>query len=460
MTARYIIAAFLTAAFLTGLTVAMDPAFGASVVAPEGEPLLIEVHKGKLVRLPAPASTVFVADPEIADVQIKSPTLLYVFARRAGETSLFAVDSRDRVLAGLPITVTHNVARLRRAIFDLSPQSDVSVDSLNGNLVLSGKVASALEAENLRGLASSFVGDPAQIINRMSIDAATQVNLRVRVAEMSRDVTKTFGINWDAIYSAGAFSFGLATGNPVFAAGSFLSRTPSQSTNFNTFGRFSKGNLDLNILLDAMDTEGLISILAEPNLTAKSGEPASFLAGGEFPILVPESNGRVSVTFKQFGVSLGFTPTILGDRISLKVRPEVSQLSNAGAIQFNGFSVPALTTRRAETTVDVASGQSFAIAGLLQNNINDSVSQFPGLGEVPVLGALFRSDQFSREETELVIIVTPYLVKPVSSPAGVASPLDGYAAPRDRDRLIDGAAHDVRITAPTLASPAGFKLTD
>ena len=335
MTVRYIIAAFLTAAFLTGLTVAMDPAFGASVVAPEGEPLLIEVHKGKLVRLPAPASTVFVADPEIADVQIKSPTLLYVFAKRAGETSLFAVDSRDRVLAGLPITVSHNVTRLRRAIFDLSPQSDVSVDSLNGNLVLSGKVASALEAENLRGLASSFVGDPAQIINRMSIDAATQVNLRVRVAEMSRDVTKTFGINWDAIYSAGAFSFGLATGNPVFAAGSFLSRTPSQSTNFNTFGRFSKGNLDLNILLDAMDTEGLISILAEPNLTAKSGEPASFLAGGEFPILVPESNGRVSVTFKQFGVSLGFTPTILGDRISLKVRPEVSQLSNAGAIQFN-----------------------------------------------------------------------------------------------------------------------------
>lgn len=455
-----IVAALLTGALLLGVAIGFDPAYGASIVAPEGEPLTLEVHKGKLVRLRAPATTVFVADPEVADVQVKSPTLLYVFAKRAGETSLFAVDGSDRVLAGMPITVTHNVSRLRRAITDFSPDSDVQVVSLNGNLVLSGRVDSALEAENLRGLASSFVGDPAQVINRMAVDAPTQVNLRVRVAEMSRDVTKTFGINWDAIYSAGAFSFGLATGNPVFSAGSFLTRTPSQTTNFNNFGRFSKGNLDLNILLDAMDSEGLISILAEPNLTAKSGEQASFLAGGEFPILVPESNGRVSVTFKQFGVSLGFSPTIVGKRISLKVRPEVSQLSNAGAVQFNGFSVPALTTRRAETTVDVASGQSFAIAGLLQNNINDTVSQFPGLGELPVLGALFRSDQFSREETELVIIVTPYLVKPVDNPGKIASPLDGYAAPRDSDRLLAGANHDRRIARPSLAQPAGFILQD
>ena len=460
MTLREFCGAVFVAGFLLACSIAADTALGATIVAADGEPLVIEVHKGKLVRLRAPAATVFVADPEVADVQVKSPTLLYVFAKRAGETSLFAVDSNDRVLAGLPITVTHNVARLRQAIFELSPQSEVEVASLNGSLMLSGKVGSAIEAENLRGLAASFVGDPGQVINRMAVDAPTQVNLRVRVAEMSRDVTKTFGINCDAIYNIGSFSFGLATGNPVFAAGSFLSRTPNQTTNFNTFGRFTKGNLDLNILLDAMDSEGLISILAEPNLTAKSGEAASFLAGGEFPILVPESNGRVSVTFKQFGVSLGFTPTIVGDRISLKVRPEVSQLSNAGAIQFNGFSVPALTTRRAETTVDITSGQSFAIAGLLQNNINDTVSQFPGLGEVPVLGALFRSDQFSREETELVIIVTPYLVKQAPSPKNLASPLDGYAAPTDRDRLVHGAQHDRRIEGPRLARPAGFVLAD
>ena len=204
-------------------------------------------------------------------------------------------------------------------------------------------------------------------------------------------------------------------------------------------------------LLDALDKEGLITVLAEPNLTAVSGETAEFLAGGEFPVLVPGNNGRVTISFKKFGVSLAFTPTLIGgSTISLKVKPEVSQLSSTGAVEVSGFVIPALTTRRAETTVELGSGQSFAIAGLLQNNITRDIERFPGLSDIPVLGSLFRSDQFKRDESELVIIVTPYIVRPVSSQL-LALPTDGLTPPTDTDRVLHS-----RLYRPTLGRrPSG-----
>jgi pilus assembly protein CpaC len=277
------------------------------------------------------------------------------------------------------------------------------------------------------------------------------VQLRVRVAEVSRDVLKQFGINWDALLSSGNFMFGLATGNPVVAAGTFLTR--NNNTN-SLFGSFRNGALDINGLIDAMDDEGLITVLAEPNLTSMSGKPATFLAGGEFPIVVPGDNDRVTIEFKQFGVSLAFTPTLLGqNRISLHVNPEVSQLSNTGAVELGGFSIPALTTRRAETTVELGNGQSFAIAGLLQNDIRHDIDKFPGLGDVPVLGTLFRSDRFQRNETELVIIVTPYLVRPVDEPV-LATPGDGYKAPNDIERILQGRLHSAQLH-PGRGGPQG-----
>ena len=215
---------------------------------------------------------------------------------------------------------------------------------------------------------------------------------------------------------------------------------------------FNSRNFDVNGLIDALEDEGLITLLAEPNLTALSGETASFLAGGEFPIPIVDEDGKITIQFKSFGVSLAFTPTIVsGDRISLKVLPEVSALSSSGAVQINGIVIPALTTRCANTTVELGSGQSFAIAGLLQADTNQTVNETPGLADIPVLGALFRSTDFRRRETELVIIVTPYLVRPVSS-AALAVPTDGFEVPDDYDRVVKGETRRQKQT-PTQRTP-------
>lgn len=437
----------------------------AEVLGTTDDVILLEASKGTLLRLDRPAATVFVADPEIADVQVKSPRLVYVLAKAPGETVIYAVDGTERVLLNQRISVKHNLSRLRAALRKLLPDSSVDVDSVEKTLVLSGQVNSAKDAEDARLLAVRMVKDKEDLVNNLSVIAPNQVHLRVRVAEVSRDVLKQFGINWDAVFRTGNFLFGLATGSPVAtAAGGFLTR--NNSTN-SIVGGFRTGSVDLNGVIDALDDEGLITILAEPNLTAVSGESATFLAGGEFPILVPE-NDRITVSFKQFGVSLAFTPNLVGDRISLKVNPEVSQLSTTGAVQLGGFSIPALTTRRAETTVELGSGQSFAIAGLLQNNITRDVRKVPGLGELPVLGPLFRSDSFQRNESELVIIVTPYVVRPVEAKR-IASPTTGLTPPTDLDRVMRGELHKSHLQkgavvahgrgAPAgLAGPAGFQL--
>ena len=432
------------------------------VINPVGTNISMEVNKGRLVRLARPASTVFIADPKIADVQVKSPSLVYLFAKAPGETTLYAVDEAERVLANLDITVDHNLSRLRGAIDKLAPGQGITVASIDGALVLDGVVPTAARAEDIRRLAASFAGSPDNVINRLGVDAPNQVNLRVRVAEVSRDVDKQLGFNWSAVGTIGSFALGIATGNP-FAANVIQNTLSVDGL------KFKSGNvsLDINGVIDALEDEGLVTVLAEPNLTAMSGETASFLAGGEFPILVPEGNDRVVIEFKEFGVSLAFTPTIVGDRINLSVRPEVSQLSNANAVVLNNFQIPSLTTRRAETTIELGSGQSFAIAGLIQNNTTHSISEFPGLGDVPVLGGLFKSDKFQREESELVIIVTPYIVKPTSA-RKLAAPTDGFQAPHDIERILGGATQRAAETAPkpqtvdkqgrALIGPAGFKL--
>jgi pilus assembly protein CpaC len=229
-------------------------------------------------------------------------------------------------------------------------------------------------------------------------------------------------------------------------------------------GGITTESLDANVLIDALDREGLISILAEPNLTALSGETASFLAGGEFPILVPGSDGQVTIELKKFGVSLAFTPTLLdAGRISMRVRPEVSELSNEGAVTIpvagGTLTVPALTVRRAETTVELASGQSFAIAGLIRNNVAQSVQKFPGLGDIPILGALFRSSDFKRNESELVIIVTPYIVRPAPG-NNLALPTDGFSPPSDADRVLHGGTYrrNPRKGEPSVVAPDGTRL--
>jgi pilus assembly protein CpaC len=385
------------------------------IAATAGTPVVVEVGKGRLVHLPRAADSVFVADPAIADVEVRSPRLVYLFGRSAGETSFFAVDRADRPVAGFTIVSRYDEAMLGRALADALPGRTIRVGMANDALMLSGTVETAAEAEDAIRIAERFVagGERRRILNRLAVAAPTQINLRVRVAEVSREVVRQLGFNWDAIGRFGDVSIGLATGNPVRRAdGSLVTRNAGADS---LSGSLRTGDLDINGLIDALDERGLVTILAEPNLTALSGVPASFLAGGEYPIPVPQEQNVITIEYKRFGVSLGFVATITdGGRINLAVKPEVSQLSADGALVLNGLTVPALTTRRVETVVDLASGQSFALAGLIQSGGRQDLRKFPGLGDIPVLGELFRSRRFERRETELVVIVTPYLVRPVA----------------------------------------------
>ncbi len=464
----------LAAAFAVSTMFLTGPAFGQDDYAEIIEvvdQVQIEVGKGQVIRLPRPAATVFVADPEIADVQAQSPSIIYLFGRKAGSTSLFAVDEEDELLLRSAVQVKHNIEGLEEAITRLLPNGAVTASSVDGSIVLDGLVDSPTQAEELRKLASRFLGEDESLLNRTRVGAPTQVHLKVSVAEVSREVIKEFGFNWENLFNTGNFSFGFASGRDILGAGGSIFRAPSNAGGNAPgigFGSFNSGSASISAAIDALAEEGLVTVLAEPNLTALSGETASFLAGGEFPIPVASEDNQVEIEFKEFGISLSFTPTVLsGNRISLRVRPEVSELSENGAITVNGLTIPALATRRAETTVELGSGQSFAVGGLLSNNVQNSVSKFPGLGDLPVLGTLFRSQRFQTSETELVIMVTPYLVRPVSEPA-LASPIDGYQAPSDIERILEGRLHHARLHrgrgAPfgpegqRLVGPIGFVL--
>ncbi|HUT49101.1 MAG TPA: type II and III secretion system protein family protein [Alphaproteobacteria bacterium] len=417
-----------------------------------GGAMSVELKKGRLLRLKQQIATIFVADPSIADIQVKSPTLIYIFGKRSGETTLFAVDKDDRVVLNMTIRVSHNLSNLKRALRRMMPGHGVQARTVGDSIVLSGTVFTAREAEDARSLAAQFVAKPQNVINRLRVTGSTQVNLRVRIVEVSRSVVRNLGINWDTIsLLGGSITAGIATGGATFVGNAFTAGadilTRRNGSNSGVFAYRGQRNT-INGVLDALQTQGLVKTLAEPNLTAISGETASFLAGGEFPVPVPQDGGVITITYKKFGVGLSFTPTIIGpNRINLKVNPEVSQLSNAGAVQIQGVAVPSLTTRRASTTVELASGQSFAIAGLLQNNFTKDLSKVPGIGDIPILGKLFTSENFRRDESELVIIVTPYLVRPFD-PNKARLAAAARAAGRGREKDVNNLIFGRRSTAP------------
>lgn len=450
-----VIGLVLLPALLLGLQPVGQSNAAAPVISTAGSTTVLEVRQGQMIRLERPAASVFVADPETADVQAHSATLVYVFGRKAGKTTIFAVDQDENLLFSSAIEVRHPLSRIEELIAGLGLADRVTVQSIDGGMVLAGRVADPATAEDLRELVSQFVGDNEILINRLAIDAPTQVNLRVRVAEMSRDVTRLFGIRWDGALSFGDFSLGFGTGRLLEGADRL-------------FGSFENSNVSIAGVIDALEREGLVSVLAEPNLTALSGETASFLAGGEFPVPVGVDNNETQIEFKEFGVSLSFTPTVMSrNRISLRVRPEVSDLSETGAIRIGNLLIPALATRRADTTVELGSGQSFAIGGLISNSTRTNIEKLPGLGDLPILGALFRSTNFRRSESELVIIVTPYLVTPRSEP-DLALPVDGFRPTTQLELILEGklatASPTPGVTAGAVGStmrllgPAGFAI--
>ena len=450
--APVLVAAVATATlFSPGTAHAADGAFGAAPNAVAEAPARIinmSVGSGQLIRLARPMTGMFVADDKVADVQVKGPTALYLFAKTPGQTSVYATDKSGAVIWSTDVRVGNNLTGVQAMLRAAMPENDITATPVSGMVLLTGTVQDPADIEEAERLTTAFAGG-AQVLNRLKTPTPMQVNLQVKIAEVSRDFVKALGVNLLSRDTTGGFLFGVAQGRN-FGSIAAPGATSGPLYNLDKLGQgagkttFALAGhifgLDLVSAIDAAETDGLLTTLAEPNLTALSGETASFLAGGEIPIPIAQGLGQVSVEFKQYGVSLAFTPTVLSDgRISLRVRPEVSQLSEAGTVTLGGFTIPGLITRRAETTIQLGSGQSFMIGGLLNNNTNNSTDKVPGIGALPIIGALFRSNNFRRQQSELVIIVTPYLVKPVDANQ-IKLPTDGYKAPSDADRWLLGTS--------------------
>lgn len=462
----------VAASIFVPTTASAQQSLGARVLEPTSNALTIEVNEGTLIRLDAPASEVFIANPDIADVQVKSNRVIYIFGKAQGETTFYALDKDDKTLFSSTISVTRNVSALRNAYKRMLPGVPIEVTTLGQLIVLQGNVGSPAEAAMAEQLAQTVLATD-RIMNAVNVLQPTQVNLRVRIAEISRSVLKQLGFNWQGFVRGSNFGFGIATGREVSQIiADPVTDLPIEVFNRATeghalFGELFTGGLDLNYAIDALDQEGFIKVLAEPNLTALTGQAANFLAGGEFPIPVPSRDG-LGIEYREFGVKLDFTPTVMDSgRINMHVRPEVSDLSSAGAIRLEGISIPSISTRRAETVVELGSGQSFAIAGLIENSVVQDGDKYPGLSSIPILGALFKSERFRREETELLIVVTPYLVQPVSD-RQIVLPTDKYVTPSDMERFMKGkrwvptarneSANQDNAQGPSRKKRAGFQL--
>jgi pilus assembly protein CpaC len=499
----------------------------------------LSLNKAAIIELDRDARDVVVANPAIADAVVRTPRRIFIMALRVGQTNAMFLDAAGRQIAGLEINVGTDVVDLNNQIQRNLNESTVRAEALNDNIVISGQVNSLQDADKAQQLAARAAGDPEKVVTALTLDQRQQVLIKVRVSEMSRTIAKQLGVNLSSVTNVAGVPIVAATQNqfgllgraladlsgaqigqvcqviapqdariidpdvfgffdtgqlpPELLAGLPPSIFPGQARNAlgvlpgavnlpgTQFG-FSPTNLcnakpnNLQSVVQALERVGLVHTLAEPNLTAVSGEAARFLAGGEFPVPASrDRDGNVTVEFKQFGVGLGFRPIVLSDgRISLQLSTEVSELTNTGSLtlgggtvtdgqgnttQIQGLTLPALSVRRAETTVDLPSGGSLAIGGLIQQQTKQSIDAFPGLKELPVLGALFRSRDFQNNETELVVTVTAYLVNPVQEQM-LATPGQGFQIPTDLETILLGRINKVYgpanpATATAAAPPRG-----
>jgi pilus assembly protein CpaC len=471
MPTRPLIRAAALAALLAGACFAPAvPAVGADargtvpviqVAASEATSRFIPLGIGKSVAidLPADIKDVLVADPKIANAVIRTSRRVYMIGVAIGQTNIFFFDASGKQIAGFDIAVTRDLNGVRAALKQTFPDYDIHIEGVNDGVMLSGSVASASEAQQAYDLAARLVGDGAKVVNGITIRQRDQVMLKVTVAEVRRDIIKQLGVDLSGSFNYGAAVVNLNTDTPFSATGQALTNT-----------KFGAGWKGINATLQAMDRAGVIRTLAEPSLTAISGETATFIAGGEFPI----PNGlscdttksppvcQAQVDFKKFGVSLVFTPIVLSEgRISLKVLTEVSDLSSQNALTLEvpgstqALTIPSISTRRAETTVEIPSGGSLALAGMIQEQTKQQINGVPGLMQVPILGALFKSRDYINNQTELMILVTPFVVHAVAQ-KDLSRPDDGFADPNDPSTVLLGRLN--RIYGPTttgkVATPA------
>lgn len=433
----------------------VPPAYYGGITLAKGQ--------GKLIKLPRPVANLFVADDSIASVRPASPGSMFVFGKTAGETDVVATDAAGNRIAQYSVTVNQSGyagQRIETQSQTVAPGSGVTAESEQGGIVVRGTVQSPEDADKVMSQAK-LISPSGKVTNDLTVAQPIQVELKVRIAQMSREVTRELGINWSNVGSS-AISIGkfALTGSTASTASSLASTTAGGVGVTFPGGTFEG-------VIDALATDNLAHILAEPTLTTLSGTQANFQVGGQFPIPVSSSgtggSSTVTVSFKNYGVLLSFIPTVFSDgRIALQVSPQISTIdsSNASTVSSGGssevFSVPSLTVTAASSTVVLGSGQGMAIAGLLEDTTNQVSNGLPGLSEIPILGALFRGNAFQREQQELVITVTPYIVNPVNNPNSIASPDDGWSPPNDLQRILLLRNNGTDQASTSIPGNAGF----
>jgi len=415
------------------------------------------IGKSVVIDLPRDVKDVLVAEPKFANAVIRSTRRAYLIGVAVGQTNIYFFDAEGRQIAGFDVAVTRDLNGVRAALQKMFPRSDVRVDGVGDGVMLTGTVANAAEAQQAAEAAARLVGSIEKVTNSLSIRARDQVMLKVTVAEVQRDVIKQLGIDLNGSFSFGSTVLNFANNNPFTAVGQNLVDGNGIQGSF-------KG---VSATLRAMERAGVIRTLAEPNLTAISGESANFLAGGEFPIPAgyqcdPTTRiCQLAIQFKKFGVGLNFTPVVLSEgRISLKVMTEVSELSNENSVTISSGqsnqNIPSIKTRRAETTVEIPSGGALAMAGMIQEQTKHSISGFPGLQQIPVLGTLFRSRDYINHQTELMVIVTPYIARSVAR-KDLSRPDDGFSDPSDPAAILLGRLNKIYGVPGNAAPASGYQ---
>jgi len=396
----------------------------------------VEIAKGKsrVLQFDKIIGHSLIANPDIADIIPMTDMSLYVLGKSKGTTSLTLFDKSQNLLGVFDVNVSHDMNVIKHRLRELAPNEPIEVRSNGDSIVLSGKASSPGVAALAAQLAEQHA--PGQVLNIIETAQSQQVMLSVRIAEVERTISKQLGLKYSTFFEDVE---GLGVLNGILDPERFANGVLNHS-----FGNDS--SLSINVALDALEENGVLTTLAEPSLVAISGETAHFLAGGEFPVPVA-SNARgdgitITIEFKEFGVKLAYTPTVIGDTINMIIEPEVSVLDINNGVELNNIVIPGLIVRRAHTTVDLKNGQSFAIAGLLQEDFEDSVSQIPGIGSIPILGALARSSSYKKKETELLIIVTPHIVEPITD-EDITLPTDNFIRPSDGELFIEGKTESV-----------------
>ena len=436
---------------------------------PQTRSITVGMNKSVLIELPRELRDVIVSNPDLIDAVVQSSNRVYLIGKKNGQANAFFFDTNGEQVLTLEVVIEQDATTLDAVLRRLIPGSNIRTEVLNDTFILTGSVRNPIDANRAVKIAERFAQtkdprDPApqesKVINMLAVEAEEQVMLKVTVAEVQRSLMKQFGINIGATINSGNFSTALLTENalpltaaaglgnlPIAAVGTGAAAaacgaagvlcsyrtgpTPNSFGNSGATTGWSAGGAQVQQSIRALERIGLLRTLAEPTLTAVSGEPAKFLAGGEYPVPIVDSDGRLGVQFKEFGVALAFTPVVMSEgRISLKIETEVSELTTTGSVTLSSVQIPALKKRQAKSTIELPSGGSLAIAGLMSEDVRQNIDGLPGLKDLPVLGTLFRSKDFIRQETELVVIVTPYVVKPVAR-SKLGRPDDNFATATD-----------------------------